>query len=160
MQQVSTFAEIEPEFMQRIQTMVYCNAATVDAQQRPRSRVVHPVWEGTIGWITTQPATAKLNQLRANPAVSLAYIADPFKPVYVECRAVWQNDPATRQHVWDLCKRLPPPLGYDPAEVWGDIESAGYGVVRLEAWRIELYDLLNQQDRKVWYAEKETTSAP
>jgi uncharacterized pyridoxamine 5'-phosphate oxidase family protein len=155
MQHISAFAEIEQEFMERIQAMVYCNIATVDKEQRPRSRVVHPLWEGLTGWITTEPRTAKISQLSANPFVSLAYIADPFKPVYVECRATWQNDAATRRHVWDLCKRLPPPLGFDPAEVWGDVESASYGVVRFEPWRIELYDLRNQSNRKVWYAQSE-----
>ena len=159
MQHVSSYAEIEQEFMQRVQTMVYCNIATVDAQQRPRSRVVHLIWEGTTGWVTTVPKTAKTKQLAANPFVSLAYIAEPFKPVYVECRAVWQNDPATRQHVWDLFKRHPEPYGADLTTVWGHVENSGYGVLRLDAWRIELYDLLNQHNRKVWQVEDETAAA-
>jgi general stress protein 26 len=149
MQQISTFAEIEPEFLQRVRTMVYCSAATVDAQQRPRSRVLHPIWEGQTGWVTTGPATAKAKQLAANPRMSLAFIADPFKPVYVECRAFWQNDPATRRRIWDLYMTE----GVDLAVSWGQVENPAYAVLRMEPWRIELYDLLDQHNRKVWQAE-------
>jgi general stress protein 26 len=149
MQRVSTFAEIEDEFLQRVRTMVYCSAATIDLHQRPRSRVLHPIWEERTGWVTTGPNTAKAAQLAANPFTSLAFIADPFKPVYVECRATWQNDPATRQRIWDLFKTF----GVDLAVSWGHVESSTYAVLRLDPWRIELYDLLDQHNRKVWQAE-------
>jgi general stress protein 26 len=153
MQRVLTFAEIEAEFMQRVSSMVYCSAATVDARQRPRSRVIHPIWEGTTGWFTSEPATAKIKQVAANPFISLAYIANPMLPVYIECRAVLQNDPDTRQRVWDLYKSIPEPFGSDLAGVWGHVESPAYAVLRLDPWRIELYDLLNQQNRKLWRTE-------
>jgi general stress protein 26 len=149
MQQISAFAEIEQEFLQRVRAMVYCSAATVDAQQRPRSRVLHPIWEGPTGWVTTGPDTAKARQLAANPCISLAFIADPFKPVYVECRARWQNDPATRRRIWDLYMAE----GVDLAVSWGQVENPAYAVLRMEPWRIELYDLLEQHNRKVWHAE-------
>jgi general stress protein 26 len=87
MQHVDAFAEIEEEFLELVRAMVYCSAATIDLHQRPRSRVLHPIWEDTTGWVTTGPRTAKAAQLAANPFMSLAFIADPPKPVYVECRA-------------------------------------------------------------------------
>ncbi len=125
MQHVSTFAEIEEEFLQRVRTMVYCSAATIDLHQRPRSRVLHPIWEDRTGWVTTGPKTAKAAQLAANPFMSLAFIADPFKPIYVECRASWQNDPETRQRIWDLYKTF----DVDLAVSWGDVESPTYAVM-------------------------------
>ena len=125
MQHVSTFAEIEEEFLQRVRTMVYCSAATIDLHQRPRSRVLHQIWEDKTGWVTTGPKTAKAAQLAANPFMSLAFIADPFKPVYVECRASWQNDPETRQRIWDLYKTF----DVDLAVSWGDVESPTYAVM-------------------------------
>jgi len=149
MRRVSTFAEIEAEFLQRVRAMVYCRAATIDAQQRPRSRVLHPIWEGQTGGVTTGPNTAKAAQLATNPFISLAFIADPFKPVYVECRAMWQDDPATRQRIWDLYKTF----DVDLAVSWGNVDSPAYAVLRLDSWRIELYDLLDQHNRKVWQAE-------
>jgi hypothetical protein len=81
--------------------------------------------------------------------ISLAFIADPFKPVYVECRAFWQNDPATRQRIWDLYMTE----GVDLAGSWGHVENPAYAVLRMEPWQIELYDLLDQHNRKIWRAE-------
>ena len=137
--------------MQRIRSMVYCSAATIDSQQRPRSRVLHTVWEGRVGWVATEVKAAKVKQVAMNPAISLAFIADPFKPLYIECRASWQNDAATRQAVWDLSLKS----GFDPAVSWEYVENPVYGILRLDPWRIELYDLLDQQNRRVWYAEAE-----
>jgi general stress protein 26 len=151
MRQVSAFAELQEEFLERVRTMVYCSAATVDADGRPRSRVLHPVWEDQTGWVTTGPKTAKASQLALNPFMSLAFIADPFKPVYVECRATWQNDRDTRHRIWDLFKKF----DVDLAVSWGDVESPTYAVLRLDAWRIELYDLLDQDNRKVWQKDQE-----
>ena len=52
--EVSSFAEIETEFIERVHHMVWCNVATIDTLDRPRSRILHPLWEGTVGWITTR----------------------------------------------------------------------------------------------------------
>lgn len=152
MQQVNDFQQIAREFRERVFAMVWCNGATVDAEGRPRSRVIHPIWDGQAAYLTTDPKTAKVKQLKASPFISLAYIADPFKPVYVECRVIWQNDLPTRQLVWDLFKNIPEPMGGDLKNVWGHVDNPGYTVLRLEPWRIELYDLLNQPNRKLWTA--------
>ena len=153
MQHVSTFAEIEEEFILRVHTVVWCSAATIDRRNRPRSRVLHPIWEGATGWITTRRRSPKIKHLAANPHMSLAYIADPFKPVYVECRAVWNDDLATRQRIWDLLKNTPEPLGFDPALTWGDVEDPENGVLRLTPWRIELNDFSGPPTTKIWHAE-------
>jgi len=112
-----TFAEIEREFIERVHAEVWCSAATVDSQQRPRSRVLHPIWEGATGWIAPTRHSLKSMHLAAHPYLSLAYMHDPFKPVYVECGAVWDDDPHTKRRVWELFKQAPPPLGYDPASI-------------------------------------------
>jgi general stress protein 26 len=148
--QVTTFAEIEPEFTQRAHAAVWCNVATVDSHNRPRSRVLHPIWEGQTGWVATQRNVLKARHLSRNPYVSLAYIADPMRPVYAECQAQWADDPATRQRIWNLFKTTPPPLGYDPGAIWPGPDDPDYGVLRLTPWRIDLYDLMNQANRKTW----------
>jgi hypothetical protein len=150
MLKISTFAEIEPEFIERVHAVVWCNGATVDTHGRPRTRVLHPIWEGATGWVTTRRSSPKVKHLAANPFLSLAYIADPFKPIYVECRAVWDGDLATRQRIWDLLRRTPPPLGFDPALTWGDIEDPENGLLRLTPWRIELNDYSPPPQTKVW----------
>jgi len=155
MPQIATFAEIEAEFIARAHAVVWCNCATIDARGRPRSRVVHPYWEGATGWITTQRSSLKVKHMSANPFVSLAYVADPFRPVYVECRAEWDGDLATRRRLWDLLKNIPAPLGFDPAAVWGDIGGPENGLVRLTPWRIEVNDFSHAAGppvSKVWRA--------
>jgi hypothetical protein len=49
--EVSNFAEIKTEFMDRVAKAVYCNMATIDRRNRPRSRTVHPIWDGPVGWV-------------------------------------------------------------------------------------------------------------
>lgn len=147
---LSTFAEIEAEFIDRVHALVWCNAATVDAQQRPRSRVLHPIWEGATGWITTRRNSPKIAHLQANPHLSLAYVAEPFRPVYVECRAIWNGDLAVRQRIWALLRATPEPLGFDPALSWGDITDAENGLLQLIPWRIELSDFSGPPITKIW----------
>jgi hypothetical protein len=40
----ASFAEIQAEFLERVQQFVYCNMATIAPNNRPRSRIVHLVW--------------------------------------------------------------------------------------------------------------------
>ncbi len=89
--EVSSFGEIEVAFMERLQRMVWCNVATVDRRDRPRSCIVHPLWEGNIGWITTRRNMHKARHLAHNPFVSLAYVADVARPVYVDCKKVFMD---------------------------------------------------------------------
>ncbi|MBK8049589.1 MAG: pyridoxamine 5'-phosphate oxidase family protein, partial [Anaerolineales bacterium] len=99
MPRVASFAELEEEFIRRAHTAVWCNAATVDLQDRPRSRILHPIWEGNTGWVVTRQNSPKAQHLAHNPYVSLAYIADTMKPVYVDCRAEWDETRESKQHV-------------------------------------------------------------
>jgi general stress protein 26 len=137
--EVATFVEIEPEFLARVSQMVWCNVATVDGQGRPRSRILHPIWEGPIGWIATNPQSHKARHFTQNPYVSLAYIADVAKPVYADCRVEWVDDPAEKARVWELIRTTPEPLGYDPAPIFEAPDSPKFGLLRLTPWRIEIY---------------------
>jgi general stress protein 26 len=136
--EVQHFSEIEAEFTQRVHTMVWCSMATVDSQQRPRSRIMHPIWDGATGWIGTRRQSHKARHLARNPHVSLAYIADLAKPVYADCTAEWVDDLAEKQRIWQLFKEAPEPLGYDPAPLFGSPESEGFGLLKLTPWRIDL----------------------
>src|SRR5260221_3447683 len=70
--EVARFEDIQTEFMHRAQKAVYCNVATVDRKGRPRSRVMHVIWEGPMGWVITWPESHKAKHLANNPYVSLA----------------------------------------------------------------------------------------
>src|SRR5215216_4260747 len=134
---VARFEEIQAEFMDRAQQAVYCNVATVDRKGRPRSRVMHLVWEGPMGWVITWPESHKAKHLASNPYVSLAYVNNPMKPVYIECKATWVKDRDEKRRIWDLHKTTPSPLGFDPAAHYGTIENKYYGLLHFMPWRVE-----------------------
>ena len=148
---VASFEEIEQEFTERVHRMVWCNVASVDSRNRPRSRILHPIWEGATGWIATRRHSHKSKHIDHNPYVSLAYIADTLKPVYVDCVAEWADDDATKQRIWNLFLSTPPPVGYDPAPVFKSVDHPDYGVLKLTPWRIQLYSWPDPSP--VWHNE-------
>ena len=137
------FGEIAPAFFERVNAMVWCSAATVDAKGRPRARVLHPIWEGSTAWISADPASPKGRDLEGTPYMSLAYVSDPFNPAYAECNAEWITNTAIRRHVWELLRKTPPPVGFDPEPIYSpiDVREAGrpyFGVLKLTPYRITL----------------------
>jgi general stress protein 26 len=138
---VSCFDELEAEFMRRINQAVYCTMATVDRKNRPRNRVLHPIWDGPIAWVITWPASHKAKHLARNPAVSLAYIAIPERPIYVDGIAEWVFTPDEQIRIWNLHRETPPPLGFDPQPHYGSIDHPYFGLLKITPWRIELGDL-------------------
>src|ERR1044071_9757587 len=117
----SNFAEIQTEFMRRVAQAVYCSMATVDRQGRPRSRILHPIWDSSTGWAISWKDSHKSKHLQINPYVSLAYIYDRDKPTYTDCRAEWIEADNEKLRIWNLYKNTPPPLGFDPEPHYGDI---------------------------------------
>ena len=136
--QVAHFSDIEAEFIQRVHTMVWCSVATVDTHDRPRSRILHPIWEGSTGWIGTHRDSFKARHLAHNPYVSLAYAAEVFRPVYADCVAEWVDDLMEKERIWSLFKNAPEPLGYDPALTFVSYDHPNFGLLKLTPWRIDL----------------------
>ncbi len=139
--EVSTFSEIQAEFMWRVSQAVYCTMATVDRQSRPRSRILHPIWDGPTGWAISWKDSHKSKHLEVNPYVSLAYIYDHDKPAYADCRAEWIEADEEKLRIWDLYKNTPPPLGFDPEPHYGDIHHKYFDLLKFMPWRIELANL-------------------
>jgi uncharacterized pyridoxamine 5'-phosphate oxidase family protein len=137
---VKSFAEIETEFMERVRRIVWCTVATVDTRGRPRTRILHPMWEGATAWICTGRETLKTRHLEVNPNVSLSYWDPRQELVYVEAKAEWEDRPAETRRVWELFKSTPPPYGYDPAIIagWTAPDARGFGILKLTPTRIEL----------------------
>jgi hypothetical protein len=127
--------------MARVQAAVYCSMATVDLKGRPRSRIMHPIWDGPTGWAISWPESHKARHLEHNPHVSLAYIYDRDKPVYVDAVAEWLADEGEKLRIWKLYEITPPPLGFDPQPHYGDIHHKYFGLLRFTPWRIELGNL-------------------
>jgi pyridoxamine 5'-phosphate oxidase-like protein len=159
--EVTDFSEIEDEFIRRVHTMIWCNVATVDNLQRPRSRILHPIWEGATGWIATHRNSYKNTHLAHNPYVSLAYITDIHKPVYVDCTAAWVEERDQKVRIWDLFKNTPPPLGYDPATDFVSPDHDNFGLLKLTPWRIALVTFPAESHatgQRIWHRH-DTTKA-
>jgi hypothetical protein len=155
-------AVVASAFLEMAHRIVWCSVASVDAVGRPRSRVLHPIWEWNdgqlIGWIGTGPTPTKRAHLEASPYLSLNYWDSSQDTCVAECRAEWRFDPETRKQVWDAYKAAPPPLGYDPAIIptWDSPASDSFAVLRLEPWRLRVFPgsvlLAQQGDVLVWQA--------
>ncbi|MDQ4043962.1 MAG: pyridoxamine 5'-phosphate oxidase family protein [Chloroflexota bacterium] len=153
-----TFEEMEPEFRERIDRMVWCCFATIDTRGRPSTRILHPIWEGRTGWIGTHRSSSKRHHLERSPYVSLAWISDPVHPTYVEATASWESSQAIRQHVWDLFLNTQEPLGYDPAVSFVAPDHENFGVLRIEPWKITLATLGGDPWQKIWRAREERSA--
>lgn len=138
---VTDFSDIEDEFMRRVAKTVWCSVATIDTRGRTRSRILHPLWEGSTGWIATGRDSLKAKHIEANPYVSLSYWDPDHEQVLVDCTAAWEDDPGEKQRLWDLFKSTPEPLGYDLANFFEAVDNPGYGLMKLTPWRVELWSL-------------------
>jgi pyridoxine/pyridoxamine 5'-phosphate oxidase len=155
------FSELEAEFMKRVARIVWCTVATVDRQQRPRVRILHPIWETVggkpVGYIATGRHSHKEKHVAANPHISLGYWDQVHEQIYIDGEASWSDEPAERERIWQMFKNTPPPLGYDPAMIWqGGPLADDFGVLRIEPRRIEMYsiaDLMQRRPPKVWRSE-------
>ncbi len=142
---MSKLADVVPAFVEMAHRLVWCSAATVDAQGRPRSRVLHPIWQWDgqriDGWIATSPTPLKRAHLKASPYLSLNYWAPSQDTCVAECRASWAFDDETRTMVWELFRAGPEPVGYDPAIIpgWDSPTSETFAAIHLEPWRLRVF---------------------
>jgi len=154
--EVASFSEIEEEFNKRVQRIVWCTAATVDRKGRPRTRILHPIWEGATGWIATGRHSLKEKHLARNPHLSLTYWDPQHQQIYADCRAEWVDDAADKRRIWDLYRNTPPPLGYDPGMIWqAGPDDPAYGLLKLTPWRLEISSIMDMMSGKpplVWHA--------
>jgi hypothetical protein len=153
---------VAPAFVEMAHAIVWCSAATVDRRGRPRTRILHPIWqwdgEQLVGWIATGPTPLKRAHIEHSPYISLNYWSPAQDTCVAECRATWAFDLETRKAVWDLFVTGPEPVSYDPAIIpgWDDHTSEGFAALRLEAWRLRVFpgsvlfgqrgDVLNWQE--------------
>ena len=158
-------ATVAPAFVNMAHQIVWCTAATVDRDGRPRSRILHPIWQWDgstlVGWIGTSPTPVKRAHLQASPYMSLTYWAPNHDTCTAECKVSWAFDDETRTMVWDLFRNGPEPVGYDPAIVptWPSPTDDAFAALRLEPWRLRVFPgavLMGQQGVEVlnWRARE------
>ena len=141
----SELADVAPAFVEMAHRIVWCSVSTIDERDRPRSRILHPIWDWDgselTGWIATSPTPPKLAHLERSPFVSCNYWAPSHDTCVAECRATWAFDDATRTRVWDRFASAPAPVGYDPSIVptWPSATSPAFAVLQLEPWRLRIF---------------------
>ena len=153
---VASFSDIEQELQARVRRIIWCTVATIDRRGRPRSRILHPIWEGPVCWAATQRQSFKGKHIAHNPYVSLSYWDARQQQVYADCRAEWVDDPMEKRRLWELYKSTPPPVGYDLSMFFGSVDGPNYGLLKLTPWRIELSslpDMMSRIPNKVWRNE-------
>ena len=122
---MSTLHETAPAFVTMAHQIVWCTVATVGPDQRPRTRVLHPLWtwdgERLSGVIATGPTPLKRRDLDHSPYVSCTYWEPSQDVATADCAATWAFDDETCTQVWEAFKSAPEPVGYDPALIppWG-----------------------------------------
>ncbi|WP_433554862.1 pyridoxamine 5'-phosphate oxidase family protein [Pseudonocardia xinjiangensis] len=140
----SSLSDAAPPFIEMAHRIVWASAATVDAQGRPWTRVLHPIWlwdgERLTGWIATGPTPTKQAHLAAHPYVSLTYWDPSHDTASAQCRASLHTDDETRTELWDRFRSAPAPVGYDPAIIpgWDGPLSPGFAALRLDPWRLHV----------------------
>jgi general stress protein 26 len=151
---VASFAEIADDLSARVRRIVWCTMTTVHRRGRPRSRILHPIWEGPVCWAATQRHSFKGKHVAHNPYVSLTYWDREQQQVYADCRAEWEDDPAEKWRVWELYASTPPPLGYDLGMFYREgLDDPNYGLLKMTPWRLELWslpDMMSGIPNKVW----------
>ena len=137
---------VAPAFVAMAHRIVWAGAATVDAEGRPWSRVLHPLWswDGAelTGIVATSPLSPKAAHLAAHPHVSFTYWHPSQDTCSAMCDAEWDPGPEGRRAGWEALATAPEPVGYDPAVIpgWDAPESPAFGILRLRPWRLHLMD--------------------
>jgi general stress protein 26 len=138
-------AETAPAFVEMAHRIVWATVATVDEESRPRSRVLHPLWQwdGTalVGWIATGPTPTKVSHLAHSPFASVGYWSSDHDTCTAECAATLVTDDDTRVWLWDAFTNAPAPVGYDPGIIppWADgPTSDAFAALRLDPWRLRV----------------------
>ena len=141
---MATLQQTAPAFVEMAHRIVWCSVATVDTTGKPRSRVLHPIWqwdgERLVGWIGTGPTPIKRAHLANNPYVSLNYWTESQDTCSAECRATWHFDDETRIDIWNRLLNAPPPLGFDPSLIpnWTSPTCDAFAVLRLDPFRLRV----------------------
>ena len=137
--------QIAPAFVDMAHQIVWASVATVDADCRPRTRILHPLWQwdgsALTGWIATIPTQLKREHLAAHPEISISYWTTNHDTCSAEATAQWHFDDETCIAVWDMFKHAPAPVGYDPAIIpqWkGGPTSDDFAALRLTPTRLRV----------------------
>ncbi|TPG25650.1 pyridoxamine 5'-phosphate oxidase family protein [Mycolicibacterium hodleri] len=137
--------QIAPAFRDMAHSIVWASVATVDREGRPRTRILHPIWQWDdselFGWIATVPSPVKRAHLDAHREMAVSYWTPSQDTCSAECAVQWHTDDETCRQVWDRFANGPEPVGYDPhiIPMWSDgATSEHFAVLRLTPYRLRV----------------------
>ncbi len=142
----SSLAQVAPAFIETAHRIAWACVATVDDRNRPRTRILHPLWrfDGTSlsGVIATGPTPAKIADLAHSPYMSVHYWDPTHDVCRADCHVTWEENVEERVAVWSEFKNTPPPAGYDPSLIPGweaGPTSPAFAVLRLRPFRLRVF---------------------
>jgi hypothetical protein len=136
--------QVAPAFVEMAHRIVWAGAATVDADGRPWSRILHPLWswDGAelTGIVATSPRSPKAGHLAAHPHIAFTYWQPDQDTCSVMCDAAWDDSAEGRAAGWEALATAPAPVGYDPSMIpgWDGPEAPTFGILRLRPWRVSV----------------------
>ena len=137
-------ATVAPAFVEMAHRIVWATVATVGVDGRPRTRILHPLWEwdGTdlVGWIATSPLSSKRADIDATPVVSATYWNPEQDTCTADADVTWILDDDGRRDLWERFASAPAPVGYVPSLVpaWTDPTVPAFGGLRLSSTRLRV----------------------
>ena len=141
---ITEFEEIQDEFFDYVQDIVYATMTTVDKLGRPRARVLLPIWQVVdgepLGWLAAYRTPVKTAHLANNPHATFSYWNHRQNVVHVDTVSTWVDDIDVKRRVWELYRKgSPPGVGYDPIAYWSKgVGDPGYAVLRMAPWRVQV----------------------
>jgi general stress protein 26 len=126
-------ADLVADLSEIVGRIVWSVVSTTDRLGRPRSRVMHPVWDfkALDGWIGTRRTPVKVAHLAAQSALTCAYWSPDHDAAFLDCTAEWAQD---RDAAWAALAQ-----GYNPATLWPDGPSSpDFAALRLRPYRIQV----------------------
>src|SRR6476646_6904646 len=119
-------------------SIVWASVATVDENGRPRTRILHPIWEwdGTdlLGWIATVPSPVKKAHLAVHPEMAVSYWTTTHDTCAARLRPDDHPDLGRRPNVRSVCRAAAEPVSAAGHARNGDDDGRGPGaeLVRLD----------------------------
>ena len=103
---MSELKRVATAFVEIAHAVAWCSAATVDRKGRPRSRILHPIWEwdgaSLVGWVAAFPTALMRGHLNNNPYMSCTYWAETQNTCTAECDADTDREPLTRSEAAEV----------------------------------------------------------
>lgn len=134
---MASLETVAPAFVEMAHRIVWCVAGTTDPRGRPRTRVLHPIWEWDgarlTGWILTSPLSPKAHDIASMPRMSVTYWHPDQDTCTADCSVTWQTSEHARAEGWQRFAEGPAPVGYDPSLIpqWTSPDAPAFGVLRL-----------------------------